>query len=66
MTSDKTSSHPESWDKYWHGTGTAGAFSAGGVSHPVIDAFWSGFFDSATDRYSEPAILDIATGNGGG
>lgn len=64
MKSDNKTPHSESWDKYWHGTGASGAFSAGGVSHPVIDAFWSGFFRSATDRYSEPAVLDIATGNG--
>ena len=64
MKSDNKTLHPESWDKYWHGTGATGAFSAGGVSHPVIEAFWSGFFSSATDRYSEPAIFDIATGSG--
>ena len=64
MNTDKPNSRPESWDKYWHGTGTTGAFSAGGVSHPVIEAFWGEFFHSATSRYAEPVIIDVATGNG--
>lgn len=64
MNSHDPNSHPESWDKYWHGTGTAGAFSAGGASHPGIQVFWSDFFQSIIGRFAPPRHVDIATGNG--
>jgi SAM-dependent methyltransferase len=64
MNTNSPNSHPESWDKYWHGTGTTGAFSAGGVSHPAVQVFWGDFFQSVAKRYSPPRIVDIATGNG--
>ena len=54
----------QSWDTYWHGTGDAGAFSSGGVSHPAIQAFWDEFFQSVKHDYSSPAMIDIASGNG--
>lgn len=64
MNSHDPKSNPASWDKYWHGTGTAEAFSAGGASHPGIQVFWSDFFQSITGRYAPPRHVDLATGNG--
>lgn len=64
MNSNDPNSHPESWDKYWQGTGTAGAFSAGGAGHPGVQVFWADFFQSVAGRFAPPRIVDIATGNG--
>lgn len=62
----KSDSSPvaESWDTYWHGTGDVGAYSSGGVSHPVILSFWDEFFQSVKQDYGAPKIIDIASGNG--
>ncbi len=54
----------QSWDTYWHGTGDVGAYSSGGVNHPVILAFWDEFFQIVKRDYAAPAIIDIASGNG--
>ena len=54
----------DSWDTYWHGTGDIGAYSAGGVTHPAILAFWDDFFEGVERDYSTPKIIDIASGNG--
>jgi ubiquinone/menaquinone biosynthesis C-methylase UbiE len=54
----------DSWDTYWQGTGDIGAFTNGGVSHPAIRAFWTEFFNSVTQTYIHPKVLDIASGNG--
>jgi len=54
----------ESWDTYWHGTGDAGAYSSGGVSHPAILEFWDDFFQAVQQDYDSPRIIDIASGNG--
>ncbi len=66
MTDPKSDSSPvaESWDTYWHGTGDVGAYSSGGVSHPVILSFWDDFFQSVKRHYGAPKIIDIASGNG--
>lgn len=64
MNTNDPKSHPESWDKYWHGTGTAGAYSAGGASHPGIQVFWTDFFQPLAGRFTSPRMVDIATGNG--
>lgn len=64
MNTNEPNSHSESWGKYWHGTGTAGAFSTGGANHPGIQVFWSDFFQSVTDRWARPRLLDVASGNG--
>lgn len=64
MNSNDAESHAESWDKYWHGTGTAGAYSAGGASHPGLLVFWSDFLQSLTGRFAPPRLVDLATGNG--
>ena len=53
-----------SWDTYWEGTGAVGAFSAGGVAHPDIAAFWNDFFTSVASRNESIQLLDVATGNG--
>jgi SAM-dependent methyltransferase len=61
------SNHTESahsWDTYWKGTGAVGAFSAGGVAHPDIAAFWHDFFTSVASRNESIQLLDVATGNG--
>jgi hypothetical protein len=52
------------WNRYWAGAGAAGAYAAGGASHPAIDAFWGQFFDSIPDLGKDPRIVDLATGNG--
>lgn len=59
-----TSQTSKSWDKYWQGTGDAGALTSGGVSHPAIRTFWIEFFSAAKQSYVNPQILDIASGNG--
>lgn len=64
MNTNDPNSHSQSWDKYWHGTGAAGAYSAGGASHPGIQVFWSDFFRSLSGRFAPPRLVDIATGNG--
>jgi SAM-dependent methyltransferase len=64
MNSNNPNSSPESWDKYWQGTGEAGAFSAGGASHPGVQVFWGDFFQSLVGRFTSPRHVDIATGNG--
>lgn len=66
MTIEQTADAPDtaqSWDAYWQGTAEVGAWTAGGVSHPAIAAFWQDFF--RTVRLPAPqALLDIASGNG--
>ena len=53
-----------SWETYWQGTGKAGAYASGGVSHPAILAFWDEFFRTVQQVYGAPGIIDIASGNG--
>lgn len=57
-------SQDSGWNRYWAGTGASGAYGAGGVSHPAIDAFWQQFFESTLDLASDARIVDLATGNG--
>jgi SAM-dependent methyltransferase len=54
----------QSWDTYWRGTGDVGAWTAGGVNHPAIDAFWNQFFQSVLGAFDAPSMIDIASGNG--
>jgi len=54
----------QSWDAYWRGTAAAGAWSAGGVKHPAIEAFWSDRFRALGRESNRAAMLDIASGNG--
>ncbi len=64
MGDSKNTESAHSWDTYWKGTGTVGAFSAGGVAHPDIAAFWHDFFTSVSSPDESIQLLDIATGNG--
>jgi len=54
----------ESWDSYWQGAQTSGAYTGGGSSHPLVTSFWTHLFIIAKDRESTPRIIDIASGNG--
>ena len=54
----------ESWDSYWQGAQTSGAYTGGGSSHPLVTSFWTHFFVVGKDRNSTPRIIDIASGNG--
>lgn len=54
----------KAWERYWSGVIEAGAYSAGGVSHPAIQAFWKQFFFEASQAFTIPAVLDIASGDG--
>jgi len=54
----------DSWDTYWHGTGDVGAYSSGGVNHPLILAFWDEFFAQVKQNNKAVKIIDIASGNG--
>jgi len=66
MIKQTSSNHQnnDSWDTYWKGTGDIGAFTSGGVSHPVIHSFWEDYFTTIKQDYEQPEILDIASGNG--
>ncbi len=52
------------WDTYWQGTGDLGAWTAGGVSHPAIRAYWEDFFSRRREQPGSSALLDLASGNG--
>ncbi|MDT8321290.1 MAG: class I SAM-dependent methyltransferase [Xanthomonadales bacterium] len=60
----ETATTAQSWDTYWRGTGDAEAWTAGGASHPAIGAFWDRFFRALSEDLDNPAMLDIASGNG--
>lgn len=64
MNEPESSTSSRSWDTYWAGTGTSGAFSSGGVTHPAVDAFWNALFVEYDGRDGGYALLDVATGNG--
>ncbi len=64
MSISKNTKSAHSWDTYWQGTGDIGAFSAGGVSHPAITAFWTEIFSAVASREPTTKLLDVATGNG--
>ena len=64
MNEPRSTSASSSWDTYWAGTGTTGAFSSGGVNHPAITAFWDSLFADIDAREPGYTMLDIATGNG--
>lgn len=64
MNEPDSSTSSRSWDTYWAGTGTTGAFSSGGVNHPAVVAFWNALFDEFDGRDGGYTLLDIATGNG--
>jgi SAM-dependent methyltransferase len=61
---NKQGSDSTSWNQYWQGTGSIGAFTAGGVNHPAITEFWNEFFLSVKRLQKPLRLLDVATGNG--
>ena len=54
----------ESWDTYWQGALTSGAYTGGGSSHPLVLSFWDDYFRQVVGRESQSKIIDIASGNG--
>lgn len=64
MSDSKTSETAQSWNTYWQGTGDVGEFTAGGVSHPDITAFWNSLFTKIASHGQRVQLLDVATGNG--
>jgi len=64
MNSNNPTSQTAGWDTYWHGTGGANAYSAGGASHPALGQFWGEFFERWGLRYADANYVDVATGNG--
>ncbi len=64
MNPNNPTSQTAGWDTYWHGTGGADAFTAGGASHPALQQFWSEFFERWGLRYAAANYVDVATGNG--
>lgn len=66
MTNDESQALPviESWDSYWQGAQSSGAYTGGGSSHPLVTSFWTHFFLIEKDRKLTPRIIDIASGNG--
>lgn len=64
MNNPTTPSATDSWDTYWQGTRDSAAYTSGGISHPLITAFWDQFFDSVRKTNPSPAIIDVASGSG--
>ncbi len=64
MNSNNPTSQTAGWDTYWHGTGGADAYTAGGASHPALKQFWGEFFERWGLRYTDANYVDVATGNG--
>jgi len=66
MTNKETEPLPviESWDSYWQGAQTSGAYTGGGSSHPLVTSFWTHYFVFAKDRSVSPRVIDIASGDG--
>ena len=54
----------DSWDTYWHGTGDVGAFTSGGVNHPLILSFWDRLFAHVKQNQNHVRVMDLASGNG--
>ena len=54
----------KSWDTYWQGTRDGGAYTSGGISHPLVSTFWDKYLYSLQKHHSFPRIIDIASGSG--
>ncbi len=52
------------WDTYWRGTHENAAHREGGAQEPILASFWEEFFRRELVARTEPAILDLACGNG--
>ena len=66
MNQDSSEQLPaiESWDSYWQGAQSSGAYTGGGSEHPLVLSFWTDYFAEAWERKEQPRIIDIASGNG--
>lgn len=53
-----------SWNRFWQGSGEAGAYASEGASHPAFKAFWDEFFLLAVNAIDRPRLIDLASGNG--
>ena len=53
-----------SWDTYWQGTRDGAAYTAGGVSQPLLARFWDDYLGLARQTFATPRILDVASGSG--
>lgn len=55
----------DSWDSYWRGAESSGAFTSREAGHPLVHSFWSHYFSHVRDDWEgAPKIVDIASGNG--
>lgn len=52
------------WDTYWRGTHENAAHKEGGPQEPVLNAFWTDFFQRELAHRAQPLVLDLACGNG--
>ena len=52
------------WDTYWRGTHENAAHREGGPQEPVLSGFWTDFFRRELALRADPAVLDLACGNG--
>lgn len=59
----KPTTTQEGWDTFWRSSADA-AFSAAGLHHPVVVAFWNKYFLQIKDLYDQPRIIDLASGSG--
>jgi ubiquinone/menaquinone biosynthesis C-methylase UbiE len=62
--SDNKTQNSDSWDTYWQGSRDGAAYTAGGVSHPLLSEFWNGYLGHAQRTFASPRILDVASGSG--
>ncbi len=52
------------WDRYWKGSASANAYSAGGSKHPVLQLFWRELFMSSLSEYPHGRMIDLCGGAG--
>lgn len=52
------------WDTYWRGTHENAAHREGGPQEPILSEFWTDFFRRELAQRVDPAVLDLACGNG--
>jgi ubiquinone/menaquinone biosynthesis C-methylase UbiE len=66
MSTDNNASQESTihWNKYWDGSHDSASFGDGGVNHPFLLNFWSGYFSTLLTKNEKTEILDVASGNG--
>ncbi|MEZ7972450.1 MAG: methyltransferase domain-containing protein [Pseudomonadales bacterium] len=52
------------WDRYWRGSSSANAYSAGGSKHPVLQQFWRELFMASLSEYPQGRMIDLCGGSG--